>query len=60
MMDDAINEAKTYGVHIYKGIDKTEFINAVQPIHAGFLAKGAQYKALYDDIQKYAKGGSSK
>ena len=59
MMDDAINEAKTYGVNIYKGIDKTEFIEAVQPIHAGFLAKGAQYKALYDDIQKYAKGGTA-
>ena len=61
MMDDAINEAKTYGVNIYKGIDKTEFIKAVQPIHAAFLSKGDKYKALYDDIQKYAgeKGGSA-
>lgn len=30
MMDDAINEAKTYGVNIYKGIDKSKFIEAVQ------------------------------
>lgn len=57
MMDDAINEAKTYSVNIYKGIDKSKFIEAVQPIHAAFLAKGEQYKALYDDIQKYAEGG---
>lgn len=58
MMDDAIAEAETYGVHIYRDIDKTAFIEAVQPIHADFLAKGEAYQALYNDIQSYAQEGN--
>lgn len=55
MMEDAVAEAETHGVHIYRDIDKTAFIEAVQPIHEAFTAKGESYKALYDDIQKYAE-----
>lgn len=55
MMDDAMEEAQSYGVHVYRDIDKTAFIEAVQPIHADFLAKGAEYQALYNDIQSYAE-----
>lgn len=58
MMDDAIAEAETYGVHVYRDIDKTAFIEAVQPIHADFLAKGEAYQALYNDIQSYAQEGN--
>lgn len=55
MMDEAMVEAQSYGVKVYRDIDKTAFIDAVQPIHADFLAKGAEYTALYEDIQKYAE-----
>lgn len=55
MMEEAIAEAQEHGVHIYRDIDKTAFIEAVQPIHQEFCAKGESYKALYDDIQKYAQ-----
>lgn len=55
MMDDAMAEAESYGVHVYRDIDKTPFIEAVQPIHEEFLAKGEQYQKLYDDIQSYAE-----
>lgn len=55
MMADAIAEAESHGVHIYRDIDKTAFIEAVQPIHEAFTARGESYKALYDDIQKYAE-----
>lgn len=55
MMADAIAEAEEHGVTIYKDIDKTAFIDAVQPIHEAYCAKGESYKALYDDIQKYAQ-----
>lgn len=58
MMDDAIAEAESYGVHVYRDIDKTAFIEAVQPIHADFLAKGEAYQALYNDIQSYAQEGN--
>lgn len=57
MMDEAIAEAETYGVTVYRDIDKTAFIEAVQPIHKNFTDKGAQYQALYDDIQSYVKEG---
>ena len=55
MMDDAMTEAESYGVHVYRDIDKTPFIEAVQPIHQNFLAKGESYQKLYDDIQSYAE-----
>lgn len=55
MMADAIAEAEEHGVTIYRDIDKTAFIEAVQPIHEAYCAKGESYKALYDDIQKYAQ-----
>ena len=55
MMDDAMVEAESYGVHVYRDIDKTPFIEAVQPIHQNFLAKGESYQKLYDDIQSYAE-----
>ncbi len=54
MMDEAIKEAESKGVHVYRDIDKTPFIEAVQPIHESFFNKGEAYKKLYDDIQKYA------
>lgn len=57
MMEEAIEEAQTYGVTVYRDIDKTAFIEAVQPIHEGFTSKGAQYQALYNDIQSYAQEG---
>ena len=44
----------TFLQHVYNDIDKTPFIEAVQPIHANFYNKGEAYKKLYDDIQKYA------
>lgn len=55
MMADAIEEAESHGVHVYRDIDKTAFIEAVQPVHEAFTAKGESYKALYEDIQKYAE-----
>lgn len=55
MMEEAIAEAETHGVTIYRDIDKTAFIEAVQPIHEEYCARGEAYKALYDDIQKYVK-----
>lgn len=61
MMADAIEEAKEHGVHIYYDIDKTAFIEAVQPIHEEYCSRGEEYRALYEDIQKYAnKGGEEK
>lgn len=54
MMEEAIEEAQTHGVNIYRDIDKTAFIEAVQPVHEAYCAKGETYKELYDDIQKYA------
>ena len=46
MMEDAIEHAESKGVHVYKDIDKTPFIEAVQPIHANFYNKGEAYKKL--------------
>jgi len=54
MMEDAIVEAKEMGMNIYRDIDKTPFIDAVQPMHKEFTDKGPLYQELYDDIQKYA------
>ena len=54
MMADAIAEAQEHGVHIYYDIDKTAFIEAVQPIHQEYCARGDEYRALYEDIQNYA------
>lgn len=55
MMEEAVQEAEEHGVTIYRDIDKTAFIQAVQPIHEAYWSKGESYKALYDDIQKYAQ-----
>ena len=55
MMDEAIEEAEEHGVHVYRDIDKSAFIEAVQPIHEEFCGKGKDYQALYDDIQSYAE-----
>ena len=54
MMEEAIQEAESNGVHVYKDIDKTAFIEAVQPIHEEYCSKGEEYQKLYDDIQSYA------
>ncbi len=54
MMADAIAEAEEHGVHVYYDIDKTAFIEAVQPIHEEYCARGDEYRALYEDIQSYA------
>lgn len=55
MMDEAMKEAEEHGVHVYRDIDKSAFIEAVQPIHEEFCGKGKDYQALYDDIQSYAE-----
>ena len=55
MMEEAMAEAESKGVTVYRDIDKSAFIQAVAPIHEKFCAKGESYKALYDDIQKYAE-----
>ena len=54
MMAEAIAEAEEHGVHVYYDIDKTAFIEAVQPIHEEYCARGDEYRALYEDIQSYA------
>ena len=54
MMEEAIEEAKGMGMTIYYDIDKTAFIEAVQPLHEEYKAKGAFYQELYDDIEQYA------
>lgn len=54
MMEEAVEEAKEMGMTIYYDIDKTAFIEAVQPMHQEFTGKGGLYQELYDDIQKYA------
>lgn len=55
MMAEAIEEAKGMGMNVYYDIDKTAFIEAVQPMHREFTEKGTRYQELYDDIQKYAE-----
>lgn len=59
MMAEAIEEAQEHGVTIYRDIDKTAFIESVQGIHEEMIAQGDSYKKLYDDIQKYADGGTN-
>ncbi len=59
MMEEAIEEAESYGVHVYRDIDKTAFIEAVQPIHEEFVSRGEEYQALFDDIQSYAEEGEA-
>jgi tripartite ATP-independent transporter DctP family solute receptor len=53
MMTEAIEQSQKMGVTIYRDIDKTEFIRAVQPLHKAFTEKGDKYRVLYEDIQKY-------
>lgn len=55
MMEEAVAEFESKGVTVYRDIDKTAFIEAVAPIHEEFCAKGEEYRALYEDIQKYAE-----
>ena len=55
MMDEAIEEAEGMVMTIYRDIDKTPFIKAVQPMHEEYTEKGPFYKELYEDIQKYAE-----
>lgn len=55
MMSEAITEAEQMGITVYKDIDKTTFIDAVQPMHEKFVNKGSFYKELYEDIQRYAQ-----
>lgn len=57
MMEEAIQEAESKGVNVYRDIDKTAFIEAVSPIHEDFCARGEDYEALYEDIQNYAEQG---
>lgn len=52
MILDARKQAEGMGVKFYT-IDKKPFIDAVQPMHAAFKAKGEDYAKFYDDIQKY-------
>lgn len=53
MMDEAIEEAEGMGMTVYRDVDKTPFIEAVQPMHEEFSAKGEFYQELYSDIQQY-------
>ena len=39
---------------VYRDIDKSKCIEAVQPMQEAFESKGDAYKSLYEDIQKYA------
>ncbi|MDO5519336.1 MAG: TRAP transporter substrate-binding protein DctP [bacterium] len=55
MMEAAIKEAESKGVKVYRDIDKSKFIEAVQPIHKAFCEKGSDYETLYKDIESYAK-----
>lgn len=54
MMEEAIQEAEEMNTTIYRDIDKTEFIEAVQPMHDEFTSKGDEYKTLYEDVQIYS------
>ena len=55
MMEEAMEEAQSHGVKVYRDIDKSEFIEAVSPIHEEFCGRGDSYRELYEDTQKYAK-----
>ena len=54
MMEEAIVEAEEMGITVYRDIDKSAFIEAVQPLHEEFVAKGDDYRTLYEDIQQYS------
>ncbi|PHV71277.1 C4-dicarboxylate ABC transporter [Sporanaerobium hydrogeniformans] len=54
MMEEAIVEAEAMGITVYRDIDKSAFIEAVQPLHEEFVAKGEDYQKLYEDIQQYS------
>ncbi|SCP96560.1 TRAP transporter substrate-binding protein DctP [Anaerobium acetethylicum] len=53
MMEKGMEEAEMNGVTVYRDIDKSAFIEAVQPIHDDFCEKGDAFRELYEDIQKY-------
>ena len=55
MMEEAIVEAEAMGITVYRDIDKSAFIEAVQPLHEEFMLKGEDYKTLYEDIQRYSE-----
>ena len=55
MMEEAMEEAQSHGVTVYRDIDKSEFIEAVSPIHEEFCERGDSYQELYEDIQNYAE-----
>ncbi len=55
MMAEAVAEFESKGVKVYRDIDKSAFIEAVAPIHEEFCSRGEEYRALYEDIQKYAE-----
>lgn len=55
MMAEAVAEFESKGVTVYRDIDKSAFIEAVAPIHEEFCNRGEAYRALYEDIQKYAE-----
>jgi tripartite ATP-independent transporter DctP family solute receptor len=52
MINDAVKQAEKMGVN-FKRIDKKPFIQAVQPMHEDYKAKGPKFAEYYDDIQKY-------
>lgn len=52
MIDTAVKQAEKMGVKFYR-IDKKPFIEAVQPMHEEYKAKGAKFAEYYNDIQKY-------
>ena len=59
MMDEAIEQVEKMGMTIYRDIDKSVFIQAVQPLHKAFTEKGEKYRVLYEDIQKYDPAGKN-
>lgn len=42
-----MEEAESYGVTVYRDIDKSAFIEAVQPMHEAYESKGEAYEVLY-------------
>lgn len=52
MINNAVKEAEKMGVKFYR-IDKKPFIEAVQPMHEEYKAKGPKFAEYYNDIQKY-------
>ena len=52
MIDEATREGMAMGVNFYT-IDKTAFIESVQPMHQELRERGSDFAAFYDDIQIY-------